>query len=180
MTTSIDSGISPSAWAVLGVLAEAPAHGFDVARRLEPTATIGQVWTMSRARVYRTMNELVARGLIEPAGNEPSERGPERELYAPTPRGHALLEAWLAEPVMHVREVRTELLIKLALLFDREAPADDLLRAQRAQLAPTVEGLVRALAGATAFEAVVLRYRVEAARSALVFVEECLAATSLI
>jgi DNA-binding PadR family transcriptional regulator len=180
VTTTFDSGIGPGTWAVLGVIAEGPAHGFGVARRLEPEATIGQVWTMSRTRVYRALNELAERGLIEPAGTAPSERGPERELYAPTRRGRELLEAWLAEPVVHVREVRTELLIKLAVLFDRGAPADDLLRAQRALLEPTVESLVQSLAGATAFEAVVLRYRVEAARSALVFVEECLVASPLV
>jgi DNA-binding PadR family transcriptional regulator len=178
--TALDSGLGPGSWAVLGVLAEAPAHGFGVARRLEPAATIGQVWTMSKTRVYRALAELAARGLIEPAGTAPSERGPERELYAPTARGRALLEAWLSEPVAHVREIRTELLLKLALLFDREASAESLLRSQRLQIEPLLEDLTDALSAARGFQATVLRYRVETARSALMFVEQCIESLVLV
>jgi PadR family transcriptional regulator AphA len=165
---------------VLGVLAEEPAHGFAVARRVAPGATIGTVWTMSRPHVYRALRELEARELIERAGTTPSERGPVRELYAPTVRGRALLEAWLAEPVAHVRDVRRELLIKLALLFDRGDPAETLLQAQRVQLETIVDGLERELATAIGFAATVVRYRLESARAALLFVEQALGALVLI
>jgi PadR family transcriptional regulator AphA len=161
---------------VLGVLAEEPSHGFAVARRLAPGARIGSVWAMSRPHVYRAIRELAGRALIERAGTSPSERGPARELFAPTARGRAAIDAWLAEPVEHVRDVRRELLIKLALLFGRADATDSLLRAQRARLEPILDGLEREHEEAGGFEALVLRYRVETARAALVFVEQSLGA----
>jgi hypothetical protein len=75
-----------------------------------------------------------------------------------------------------VRDVRSELLIKLALLFDRGVPADPLLRDQQRVLAGILEALETSLAEAEGFESVVLRYRTETARSAAAFVDELLGA----
>jgi PadR family transcriptional regulator AphA len=175
---SIDTerALTPGEWAVLGVVCERPVHGFGIARRLVETATIGQIWTMNRPAVYRAIRDLAASGLIVGAGTSQSERGPARELYEASPDGRARLERWLRAPVEHVRDVRNELLIKLALLYDRGLPADGLLRLERTVLAGIVAGLETALADATGFEAVVLRYRTETARSATAFVEELLGA----
>jgi DNA-binding PadR family transcriptional regulator len=157
---------------VLGVLDGTPAHGFAVARTLAPTGPLGQVWAMSRPRVYRAIDDLAARGLIAPAGTAPSERGPTRTLYEVTAAGHDRLDAWLGTPVDHVREIRSDLLLKLALLDQRGASPAGLLDAQRARLEPITESLARTLERTTGFESVLLRYRLEATRSAIRFLDE--------
>ena len=160
---------------MLGVLAASPAHGFAVARRLAAGGDLGRVWSMTRPRVYRAIADLAANGLVEPVGEAASERGPARVVYAATASGRERLECWLAEPVEHVRDVRSELLLKLALLDAAGIPCGPLLAAQRARVVPALEGLEQAFAAAAGFDAVLLRYRVAIARGVLSFVDDLLA-----
>ena len=130
---------------------------------------------MTRPRVYRAIADLVMSGLVAPVGEAPSTRGPARIVYRATPRGRARLKRWLATPVEHVRDVRSGLLLKLALLDTAGMPNRPLLVAQRAQLGPVLKRLEQALEGSTSFEQVLLRYRVASARGVLWFIEEELA-----
>jgi DNA-binding PadR family transcriptional regulator len=100
---------------VLALLAEEPTHGFALARVLAEEGELGQVWTMPRPRVYRAIDDLRDSGLIEAVETERSSRGPNRTVFAPTAGGALALEQWLARPVAHVREARSELLLKLVL-----------------------------------------------------------------
>jgi DNA-binding PadR family transcriptional regulator len=168
------AALLPGEWAVLGVLTRAEGHGFAVARTLAPDGWLGRVWTMSRPRVYRAINDLAGRALIAPVGRAQSDRGPTRTLYAASPEGRSLLEGWLAEPVAHVRDIRSELLLKLALLLERGTDPTPLLEAQHEILAAALTGLESAQPG-TPFDAILFRYRVETTRAALRFVEEILA-----
>jgi DNA-binding PadR family transcriptional regulator len=167
-----DADLLPGEWAVLGSLAQTPAHGFAVARTLEQDGRLGRVWVMSRPRVYRAIDDLAARGLIEPTGTAPSERGPTRTLYEISETGRARLDEWLRTPVDHVREMRSDLLLKLAILHERGAPSDALLDAQRAKLVPVLRSLEAAIDQTSGFETVMVRYRLEATRSAIQFIDE--------
>jgi DNA-binding PadR family transcriptional regulator len=167
-----ESDLLPGEWAVLGVIAQEPTHGFAVARALAPGGRLGRVWTMSRPRVYRAINDLTERGLIAPTGTEQGERGPTRTTYGVTPAGRRRIEDWLQTPVDHVRDMRSDLLLKLALLHDRGTPPGPLLDAQRARLVPVLENLEDAVGRASDFDAVVLRYRLESTRSAIRFIDE--------
>ena len=62
-------------WACLGILAQAPAHGYDVSVRLGPDGDIGRVWGLSRSLTYRALDQLAERGLIVAVAEE---RGPSR------------------------------------------------------------------------------------------------------
>ena len=59
--------------------------------------------------------------LIREAGTEPSDTGPRRTLLEVTPPGATRLERWLASPVEHVRDARSDLMLKL-LFLDRAGP----------------------------------------------------------
>jgi len=98
------------------------------------------------------------RGLIVPEGTEPG-LGPQRTVYSATAAGREAADRWLHAPVEHVRDIRSELLLKLALL-DRagENPAD-LLRAQRAVLEPIVEAIESRRARSAGFDATLLAWR---------------------
>jgi DNA-binding PadR family transcriptional regulator len=173
MQANGDVSMLPGEWAVLGLLAIRPAHGFATARELAPGGRLGRVWTMGRPRVYRAIADLTERGLLEPAGEEPGVRGPARALYRVSADGRDALARWLRTPVAHVREIRSEFLLKLALLDLAGRPSRALLRSQRRQLAL----IVTSLEGRDdeGFDRVLARYRLATARGALAFVDDLLA-----
>jgi DNA-binding PadR family transcriptional regulator len=154
---------------VLALIAEGTTHGWAIARLLEPDGEVGRVWTVRRPLVYRAIAQLLERSLVREAGDAPSERGPRRTLLRVTPAGRRAAKAWLAEPVRHVRDVRTELLVKLLLADRAGVDAGSLLAQQRAVLEPQARDLERRLEAADGFDAVLLRWRVEASEAALRF-----------
>ena len=98
---------------MLALLCERPTHGWAIARQLSPTGELGSIWSLGRPLVYRSIEILSERKLIVPAGHEPGARGPNRTIFRATPAGHAAIAEWLLEPVEHVREGRSLLLLKL-------------------------------------------------------------------
>ena len=73
-------------WAVLGILAGGPAHGFAIGRRLAPSGDVGRIWSLSRPLAYRALDVLQAQGLIEALRSEPGA-GPHRDDPAADGRG---------------------------------------------------------------------------------------------
>jgi DNA-binding PadR family transcriptional regulator len=165
-----DADLLPGEWAVLAVIAQGPSHGFAVWRKLEPGGEIGRVWSMTRPRVYRAIDDLAACGLIAAVAEAKGGRGPTRSIYRVTDDGRARVSAWLATPVEHVREVRSDLLLKLAFVHAAGESLAPLLAAQEAQLLPLLERVERAREAAEGFDAVVLSYRAASIRSVLDFV----------
>jgi PadR family transcriptional regulator AphA len=152
-------------WVVLAVAAEGTTHGFDIARELDEGGDLGRIWTVKRPLVYRAIDSLVSAGLVSTVGVEEGDRGPQRRLLQTTPVGRRAVTRWLGEPVDHVRDVRTELLLKLALLHRARKSPVTLLRRQREVLGPTVTGLRAHLEEAEGFDAVLARWRMESAEA---------------
>jgi tRNA-Thr(GGU) m(6)t(6)A37 methyltransferase TsaA len=161
-------------WAALGVLCERPAHGWDVARHFGPGDDFGQVWTVSRGLVYRAIVVLRDLGYIVDRGSEPSSKGPHRVLLAPTPRGRQALRRWLSRPVRHVRDLRSELLVKLFLLDRAANDSTPVLQAQLAVLQDGEQALADRVARSTGFDRTVSVWRLTTARAARGFVEALL------
>jgi DNA-binding PadR family transcriptional regulator len=126
--------------AVLGLLAERPRHGWAIVRELAPSGDVGRVWTLSRPLVYRALDHLSTLGLIRATRTEPGD-GPRRTIHAVTPAGRRALDRWLAAPVEHLRDVRTELLVKLVVAERLGIETRPLLRAQQRELRPIIAGL---------------------------------------
>ncbi len=163
-------------WVVLGLLADEPRHGWALARELAPDGSIGQVWTLSRPLVYRALDELVALGLAEERRTVDSDEGPRRTIHGATPKGRMALRAWLDEPVVHLRDVRTELLAKLLLRQRLKLDERAFLVAQRRAIGPLVRALVASQTEATGGpDLIVARWRAEAAETAVRFVDGLLA-----
>ena len=127
--------------AVLGVLAEGPTHGFAIARRLSSEGDLGKVFTVRRPLVYRALTRLVEANLAETLHVEPGDAGPNRTVHRITRQGRGRLRRWLDQPVDHVRDLRLELMLKLALLARAGRPAGDLVKRQREVLRPTLAAL---------------------------------------
>jgi len=151
--------LSVTEWAVLGVVAEHDTHGFSVARLFEPTGTVGRVWTVPRPLVYRAIDSLVEHDLVQRVGSAPGAGGPRRTVLAVTPTGAGALRRWLTEPIIHVRDARSHLLVKLLLIDRAGGDPTPLVLHQRELLASMADGLETQLAHASGFDAVLLRWR---------------------
>ncbi len=121
-------------WACLGILYPAPTHGFAIAARLKPSGEVGRVWSLSRALTYRSLEQLTIRGYIQPVGEEPGIAGGNRTILAATRIGRARLRTWLATPVDHLRDLRSELLLKLIIADICQIDVSAMLEAQRAHI----------------------------------------------
>jgi PadR family transcriptional regulator AphA len=159
---------------VLALLAEAPSHGWALARRMARTGEIGSVWSLGRPLVYRALELLESRGLIEAIGHEPGLRGPNRTIFRATAEGRDELERWLAEPVDRVREVRSLFLLKVVLIDRASLDPVPLLEAQRAAVLPAVEALETRLAASSGSEQILVRFRLESTRAVLLLIDALL------
>jgi DNA-binding PadR family transcriptional regulator len=161
--------LSTSDWAVLAFLAEGEAHGFRLASVFGPEGELGQIWKIQRPQVYRTLEYLVAEGLIRPTRQEEGDAGPPRTVYEVTQDGRQTVKEWLQTPVAHLREGRSDLLLKLAFLERSGADHQPLLKAQKKVFTEILEKLEARLEKATGVDRMVLLWRVENARSVLHF-----------
>jgi PadR family transcriptional regulator AphA len=132
---------SLSEYAVLGVLAGNPSHGFAISKALEAGSELGRIITVRRPLVYRALDRLVEAGLAAPGHTEPGSAGPNRLVHRITADGRSVLNRWLNRPVGHVRDMRIEFQLKLALLERLGRSPLVLIRRQRETLAPTLAAL---------------------------------------
>jgi len=163
--------LSLAEWVVLAVISERPTHGFAIAQLTAGDGELGQVWQIPRPIVYRAIGRVAAAGLIAADGIEPGH-GPQRTIYAVTSAGGDALDAWLQTPVKHIREVRSHLLMKLALLHRTGADPTKLLRRQQAALAPIASAMTTSNDEPDGFGATLLAWRRANAQAAISFLAD--------
>lgn len=170
-----EAPLSLGDWAVLALVSEAPTHGWPLVRALAAEGEIGRIWTVRRAAVYRSLDVLADRHLIAATGSQASAQGPSRTIFTATRRGKAAVRRWLAEPVDHVRDLRSALVLKLVL--GRRVPIDqhDMLQRQRELLAAIESSFAPRLAAAAGADHLLLEFRLETTRAASRFVDGQLA-----
>jgi tRNA (adenine37-N6)-methyltransferase len=159
---------------VLGLLDEAPAHGWSLVRALRPGGEVGRVWSCSRPLVYRALETLAAQRLIRPRRSEPSSEGPVRTVFAPTAAGRRAISRWLATPAEHVRDIRSELMVKLLLLERTGASPRALLEHQATILAALEATALDQALDASGFERTLALWRLSSTREARRFVDDLL------
>ena len=104
-------------------------HGFAIACLPAQDGSLGQVWHVDKPVIYRAARRLEHLGLITVSEKQPSRLGPARTQLQATPAGRQAAGRWLREPAGHPRDIRSELLVKLALLDRAGIDSRDLLRA---------------------------------------------------
>jgi len=87
---------NPLALAVLVSLSERPMHPYEVATTLRQRIKHRSV-RLNYGALYRVVELLSKRGLIEPTETERAGRLPERTIYKLTDAGRAEINDWLAE-----------------------------------------------------------------------------------
>jgi DNA-binding PadR family transcriptional regulator len=169
--------LSLNDWAVLAAIAEGETHGFALARLFAPDGAIGRIRTIPRPLVYRAITQLVAGGLVAEQGWAPGSSAPRRRLVAVTAAGRDAVSQWLLEPIAHVRDARSDLLLKLLFLHRLGQDPAALIVAQRALLEPMLQSLRVQLAVSDEFDRTVVRWRLYSSEVLARFLDDLLADT---
>lgn len=163
------TALSPAQYAVLGLLHEAPAHGYQLQRRFTGDGDLATVLPLEQASLYGTLKELAAHGLIRGVEVREGARPP-KTVYEVTPDGARALDRWLKLPVERLRRIRLDFLLKV--YFTRRRGRRALRALVDAQIAECESYLVQlepraAEVVADEFASLVVGSRVSAARSTL-------------
>jgi molybdopterin-binding protein len=144
----------------LVLVQQGASHGWAVGTLLAPDGEIGRIWSLTRPLTYRALEQLTEKELVRRRG-EAKASGRDRQLLAVTARGRRLADAWLDTPVEHLREVRTDLLLKLHLRERAGIDTETLLARQEARF----DEQISALTAGTAAPDLVSLWRRESARA---------------
>lgn len=136
-----ETHLSLTEYAVLGVLAEGPSHGFAISKEFGPDADLGRVFRVRRPLVYRALERLVEAGVAEAVATEKGDAGPNRVIHRITRSGRRHLGIWLRSPVGHVRDLRIAFLLKFTLIRRSGESPLDLIQEQRRALESTLSAL---------------------------------------
>jgi DNA-binding PadR family transcriptional regulator len=163
--------LSLSEWLVLCLVREEPTYGLVLVGLLARDGSLGQIWSVPKAVVYRALQRMELLGLIRTVGEQRTSQGPVRSLCEVTPAGLMAVQRWLNTPVEHARDVRSELMVKLALLDRTGADSRDLLQAQLTRLLPVATALDDRLRATTGFDHTLVLWRHEAMTATMRFLE---------
>jgi PadR family transcriptional regulator AphA len=165
----VPSDLSFAEWVCLTLVTQKVSHGWALGSMLMADGELGRIWTLSRPLTYRAIDGLVDKGLVTRTG-QAAGRGGDRVLLAPTAAGRRLVKKWLDTPVEHLRDVRTELLVKLFLRERGGNDNADLLARQREHFLPTIDSLT----STSPDDDLVDLWRRESARAVRRFLEQAL------
>jgi DNA-binding PadR family transcriptional regulator len=130
--------------AVLALLADKPAHGYELKGSFEQA--VGDQWGgLNIGHLYQILDRLSRDGLIE-SERQPQPVKPDRVVHHLTPAGRAELDHWLSEPSPRVRGYRDDFFLKLMAAVQTGQPTTlaGVLRRQRAHLLKELRGLADA------------------------------------
>jgi len=112
--------LTPSSFAILGLLTLGPRSGYELGSLAE--RTVQHFWPMTRPHIYTELSKLERFGHVTSV--EVEQRGaPDKRVYSITERGERELDAWLADTDPEVQRPRHPLLIKLFFANRLEAGA---------------------------------------------------------
>ncbi len=112
---------------LLGLLLLGERHGYDLKREID--RGYAPFWRIDFAQLYRALAKLTRAGWVK-VRVESGSGGPERKVYAVTPRGRAAFAAWLEEPAAD----RDEFMVKVRLATAAGLSVGPLVAARRQAL----------------------------------------------
>jgi DNA-binding PadR family transcriptional regulator len=130
--------------AVLALLADKPAHGYELKNSFEQA--VGDQWGgLNIGHLYQILDRLSRDQLIE-SERQPQPVKPDRVVHHLTPAGRAELDRWLSEPSTRLRGYRDDFFLKLmaAVQAGDAETLDGVLRRQRTYLLRELHSLAEA------------------------------------
>lgn len=166
--------LTPSEYAVLGLLRQGPTYGYELQRRLGSGRGLARVCPVEPAMVYAILKSLSGLELID--GEWDRSVYPPRAIYAATDEGDARFQRWLRRPVERMREVRLDFLVKLYFaLQEDEALATGLIDDQIGRCRDYERDLDTEMRHAEpgSFDVIALSSKSSAARITAEWLEQC-------
>lgn len=165
----VDVSLTPTAYAILGLLRGRPMHGYEIAQHFKPEADLGQVVPADMSTIYTFLKDLQEHGLIRGERVTVGARPP-RTVFSLAAEAEPLFLNWLRRPVARRREIRLDFLLKL--YFAQQLGAIEARALVRAQIAACRDYVERQQASTrdldpTSFESLVLESKLTAAASML-------------
>jgi DNA-binding PadR family transcriptional regulator len=144
----------PARYALLGLLLDAPSHGYDLSRRFNRTSALGDIIHLTSSHLYALLTRLELDGSIAGEQQDAGAR-PQRRVYHLTDAGRTRILRWIGEPVAHPRDMLVEFPLKLYIArMNNAAGALDLIERQRVVFEEYIARLNRqSLSVATPFDA---------------------------
>ncbi len=167
----------PAEYAILGLLAEQPMHGYELFQRFQ-NEVLGQIVHIEMSQLYAFLKKLERLALVE-ADLEYQGIRPPRKVYRLTHEGYAILRDWLTTPVERPRDIRIFFLSKLYFV-QRQMP-DQLARVIDQEIATCTRFLTSleaqrrgqvSMRDPAAFDQVVLTSRIYQTRALLNWLRE--------
>jgi DNA-binding PadR family transcriptional regulator len=117
-------------YALLGILAEKPRHGYELKRTFDER--LGDFWSLNFGQIYTTLERLRADGLVECAAIAQTDR-PDKKIYRVTQAGLEDFQDWRVRPIKaEPRALRDELFLKLMFMSEDEfEPVLQLIQTQQ-------------------------------------------------
>ena len=104
------SGLSATSYVVLGLVAERPSTGYDLAAFAE--GSIAQFFPLTRSHIYSELDRLGRLGLLAATEVE-AERSATKRLYEITEPGLDVLRAWLDDSSLPPERQRNLFLVRV-------------------------------------------------------------------
>lgn len=114
-------------YAVLGLIAEEPRHGYAVRAAFEER--LGDFWELNYGQIYQVLASLEQEGLIT-GTEEQIGRRPRRTVYAISAKGRDALRAWLVQPLSAARPFRDDFYVRLVFIKNDRETLSRLLKAR--------------------------------------------------
>jgi len=121
-------------FAVLGLLAQKPRHGYELRAAFEAVVGGDANWEVKPAQIYTTLERLEDAGLVERTSDLGEGDEPARRIYTVTGAGRQSLQEWFASGVAPEHQ-HDEFYVKLMVaLASGEADPARIIQTQRAYL----------------------------------------------
>ena len=120
-------------YAILGLLAQRPRHGYDLRAAFSALVGGDENWDVKPAQIYTTLNRLEEAGLVSKQARL-KDNGPSKTIYRITTAGEQALQEWFTVGVTPMHQ-HDEFFIKLMTgLVSGKADPSRLIQRQRAHL----------------------------------------------
>jgi DNA-binding PadR family transcriptional regulator len=122
----VPGSLPTTSYAILGLLTREPMSRYDLAQVVQ--RTIAHFWTIAKSQVYRELERLEKLGYVH--STEVRQKSlPDKRVYALTPAGEGIFDAWLQVPVAERTHFRSAYLVKV--FFANRMPSETLVELLR-------------------------------------------------
>lgn len=141
--------LSPTSYALLGLLARAPASAYDLNTVMQ-TSLIRVFWPRAESHVYSEPKKLLAHGLVSEAKQQSGGRS--RTVYSITAAGQEALSEWIKREANAEHRSQAEFVLKLILAdagsaHDAQTTSLKALETCRAEISTAIDGIEAILSG---------------------------------